>query len=77
MIAGDLAAVSSLCDDLIESLNAKCLEDIANRPVVAPLMETLQMVNAGQGLGCERLENARAWCLRLRNPRTILTHTPT
>lgn len=51
LVAGDLAQVSTLCDDLIEGLNYKCVEDIAARPVVAPLVETLQMLNAGQGLG--------------------------
>ena len=43
--------VSTMCDDLIEELNAKCVDDIANRAIVAPLIETLNMVNGGQGLG--------------------------
>ena len=40
-----------MCDDLIEELNAKCLENMGNRAVVAPLIETLNMLNGGQGLG--------------------------
>ena len=32
-------------------LNAKCVEDIANQKIVAPLVETLLMVSQGQGLG--------------------------
>ena len=36
---------------LMEVLNAKCVEDIANQKIVAPLVETLLMVNQGQGLG--------------------------
>ena len=40
-----------MCDDLIEELNAKCLENMGNRAVVAPLIDTLNMLNGGQGLG--------------------------
>jgi hypothetical protein len=40
-----------MCDDLIEELNAKCLENMGNRAIVAPLIETLNMLNGGQGLG--------------------------
>lgn len=43
--------VSTMCDDLMEELNAKCVEDISNQKIVAPLIETLLMVNQGQGLG--------------------------
>ena len=52
MIAYDLAMVSTMCDDLMEELNTKCVEDIANQKIVAPLIETLLLVNQGQqGLG--------------------------
>ena len=40
-----------MCDELIEHLNAKCVENIANRTTIAPLIETLNMLNGGQGLG--------------------------
>jgi ABC-type dipeptide/oligopeptide/nickel transport system ATPase subunit len=51
LVASDLAMVSTMCDDLMEELNAKCVEDISNQKIVAPLIETLLMVNQGQGLG--------------------------
>ena len=51
VIAFDLGRISTMCDDLIEALNAKCIEDIGNRGIIAPLIETLNMVNGGQGLG--------------------------
>ena len=35
----------------MEELTAKCVEDIANQKIVAPLIETLLLVNQGQGLG--------------------------
>ena len=51
MIASDLAGVSTMCDNLVEGLNAKCVEDFANQKVVTPLIETLLTLNQGQGLG--------------------------
>jgi hypothetical protein len=51
LIASDLANVSTMCDELVEGLNAKCVEDIANQKIVAPLIETLRTLNQGQGLG--------------------------
>ena len=51
MIASDLAQVSTMCDNLVEALNAKCVEDIANQKIIAPLADTLQKLNQGQGLG--------------------------
>ena len=51
MIASDLAGVSTMmCDDLVEGLNAKCVEDFANQKIVTPLIETLLTLNQGQGL---------------------------
>jgi hypothetical protein len=50
-VALDLARVSSLCDDLMEILNDKSVEDIKNEPVVMPLIRTLKNLNGGQGLG--------------------------
>ena len=40
-----------MCDDLVEGLNAKCVEDFANQKIVTPLSETLLTLNQGQGLG--------------------------
>ena len=40
-----------MCDDLVEGLNAKCVEDFANQKIVTPLIETLLTLNQGQGLG--------------------------
>ena len=51
VIASDLAGVSTMCDDLVEGLNAKCVEDFANQKIVTPLSETLLTLNQGQGLG--------------------------
>ena len=51
VVAFDLAMVSTMCDNLVEELNAKSVEDIANQKIVAPLVETLLLVNQGQGLG--------------------------
>jgi hypothetical protein len=51
VIASDLAGVSTMCDDLVEGLNAKCVEDFANQKIVTPLIETLLTLNQGQGLG--------------------------
>ena len=51
VVASDLAGVSTMCDDLVEGLNAKCVEDFANQTIVIPLIETLLTLNQGQGLG--------------------------
>ena len=51
VIAIDLGRISTMCDDLIEVLNAKCIENIGNRAIIAPLIDTLKMVNGSQGLG--------------------------
>ena len=51
LIASDLASVSTMCDELVEGLNAKCVEDIASQKIVAPLIETRRTLNQGQGLG--------------------------
>ena len=51
VVAFGLAMVSTMCDDLMEVLHAKSVQDIANQKIVAPLIETLLLVNQGQGLG--------------------------
>ena len=51
VIASDLAGVSTMGDDLVEGLSAKCVEDFANQKIVTPLIETLLTLNQGQGLG--------------------------
>ena len=50
--------VSTMCDYLMEELNAKCVEDIANQKIIAPLIETLLLVNQGQGLGVSLSRNS-------------------
>eukprot|EP01052_Picozoa_sp_SAG31_P008900 SAG31_NODE_457_length_15415_cov_4.380387_15_plen_76_part_00 len=47
----DLAQVSTYCDELVRVLNDKCVKDIANHTIVFPLIQTLNMLNGGQGLG--------------------------
>ena len=48
VLAYDLARVSSLCDELMEVLNKKAIDDIRFYEPIAPLVTTLKNLNAGQ-----------------------------
>lgn len=60
LVANEVAAVSTVCDDIKIALNNYMLADLTSYDTVNPLLNVLKTLNNGQGLGFAYISNGRA-----------------